>query len=244
MANERDSVRDEQTPSRPGVPTATADPAAAAEEATLPQKAKWNLSREAFEQFLSRLDTDREQAGERYEKIRRKLIKFFTWENCPHPEDHADEAINRLAKRIGDGEAIQDLNKYLYGVAHLILLETLKERQREQASLEQLSYLRPTSADTEADESALVCLKQCLERLSAESRELILQYYQEEKSARIESRQRLAEQLHIPLNALRNRTLRLREKLEHCVGRCLTRQQQSLERDESRISATDQMMEK
>jgi hypothetical protein len=50
-------------------------------------------------------------------------------------------------------------------------------------------------------------------------------YYAGEKRARIERRQRLAAQLGIEINALRNRALRLREKLETCVENCLRRPQ-------------------
>ncbi|HWC77001.1 MAG TPA: hypothetical protein VG778_06035, partial [Blastocatellia bacterium] len=65
------------------------------------------------------------------------------------------------------------------------------------------------------------CLKQCLGDLSPENRELILQYYQGDKSDKINNRKKIAEKLGTPLNTLRMRALRLRERLQTCVGECV-----------------------
>ena len=54
-----------------------------------------------------------------------------------------------------------------------------------------------------------------------DNRELILQYYQGEKGAKIENRKKLTVRFKIPLNTLRMRALRLREKLQVCVETCL-----------------------
>jgi hypothetical protein len=58
-------------------------------------------------------------------------------------------------------------------------------------------------------------------QLTPENRELLLTYYQEEKQAKIDSRRKFAENLNIPLNALRIRVFRLRETLRACVLACL-----------------------
>jgi DNA-directed RNA polymerase specialized sigma24 family protein len=65
------------------------------------------------------------------------------------------------------------------------------------------------------------CLERCLESLPAENRELILQYYLEEKRAKIDARKHLASQLGIPLNALRIRAHRIRGFLDQCVTGCM-----------------------
>ncbi|HET9532865.1 MAG TPA: hypothetical protein VFQ92_21095, partial [Blastocatellia bacterium] len=59
-----------------------------------------------------------------------------------------------------------------------------------------------------------------LQRLSPDNRELILQYYDKEKGAKIESRKQLAERLGISVNTLRMRALRIREYLQRCVENC------------------------
>ena len=66
------------------------------------------------------------------------------------------------------------------------------------------------------------CLQQCLGTLSSENRELILQYYQGEKSEKIRNRKQLTSRLGVPLNTLRMRALRLRERLQGCVEQCVS----------------------
>jgi len=50
---------------------------------------------------------------------------------------------------------------------------------------------------------------------------LIIEYYQGEKGAKIQNRKRLTERFGVPVNTLRMRALRLREKLQGCVEDCL-----------------------
>jgi len=199
---------------------------------------KWSLTPEAFEKLLDGLDADRERAGEKYQTLRLKLIKFFAWEGCAAPEDCADEAFNRLAKRLAEGEQIQDINRYVYGIARLLVLEDLKRRQRERIALEKLPATSHTAPDEAADQQTTICLRHCLQRLPPENHQLILRYYQGESRTRIENRQRLARDMNIPLAALRKRALRLREKLESCIAKCLKVKNA---RDDSEISATEEI---
>jgi hypothetical protein len=82
------------------------------------KRTKWALSKEALDGLLAALHADRTQAGVRYEQLRLKLVKFFTWERTTFPEERADEALNRLAKRMVEGESIGSVEAYLHGVAH------------------------------------------------------------------------------------------------------------------------------
>ena len=108
------------------------------------------------------------------------------------------------------------------GVARLLLLEILKNRQREQSALTEMGHASEVYAGPDDGEERVTCLRSCLRTLSSDSRELILQYYQGEKSEKIQNRKRLMERLGIPVNTLRMRTLRLRERLQGCVEECLT----------------------
>ncbi len=189
----------------------------------LPNNRKWSLTEEAFDRFLHCLDEDRDRAGEKYEDIRGGLVRFFEWRGCPFSEDRADETINRVAKKLGLGEEFRDIYTYVYGVARLVRLEALRESSRERTALEALPHNQIPHEESEDSQTALECLKRCLERLSPENREMIEGYYQGEKSAKIEHRKRLAENLALPLNALRIRACRIREKLQVCVGSCVDR---------------------
>jgi DNA-directed RNA polymerase specialized sigma24 family protein len=82
-------------------------------------------------------------------------------------------------------------------------------------------WLDEQGGERQLSERRLDCLERCLAELSPADRELIDQYYRGETRAKIENRRRLAEERGIPLNALRIRMLRIREKLEACVQRRL-----------------------
>jgi len=181
---------------------------------------KWALNQEAFDKLLVAFDVDRETAGRKYLEIRTNLTRFFEWRGCSFPEDHADETINRMAKRVFEGEAILNHSGYAMGVARLLLLEINKGRQREQSALAEIGAAPDIYVPEDDDESRLTCLRSCLQTLSPDNRELILQYYQGEKGEKIENRKKLLDRLGIPVNTLRMRALRLRERLQACVEEC------------------------
>jgi RNA polymerase sigma factor (sigma-70 family) len=188
-----------------------------------PQRRKWFLTQEAFDQFLSKLDLDRERAGEIYETLRRNLIQLFIWRGCRDPESHADETINRVIRKIDEGDEIRDLTSYAHGVARRLLLEVFKRQEREQIGIDELPPLAAQQEHEDEREHGVLCLRRCLNRLPEESRRLIVLYYQGEKSAKIENRKRLAESLSITSNALRYRAFDLRQRLEGCIDRCIER---------------------
>ena len=184
---------------------------------------EWSLTKEAFDKLLARMDADVELAGEKYLLTRRNLFRFFEGRGCRFAEEHADETINRVARRLAEGQEIHNLNGYLYGVARLVLLEVLGNREKEQKAVKEMSLqiVRPDPDETDETDQRLDCLTRCLNKLPDRGRELIVEYYQCEKGSKIENRQRLAAGLGIPLNALRSRAVRLREKLEACMSGCM-----------------------
>ncbi len=184
---------------------------------------KWVLKQDAFDKLLDSLGEDRESAGERYLEIRSNLVRFFEWRGSSFPEDHADETINRVAKRISEREEILNPASYCLGVARMLLLEINRERVREQRALSDLTSSMITSnqpEDSEEHEARIDCLRECLQQLSPDNRELILQYYHGDKGAKIDSRKKLSERLGIPVNTLRMRALRIREELQRSVENC------------------------
>lgn len=185
------------------------------------QNKPWVLTQNSLDQLLALLDPEREQAGKKYELTRCKLVKFFEWRGCRSPEELTDETLNRVARKIEAGEVIRNLHAYLGGVARLVWLESVKAHERERQALEQLPQVSVADADVDHTSRRLECFELCLAGLPANSRELIFDYHREEKSARIELRKRLAENLGIPLNALRIRAHRIRAELEECVADCL-----------------------
>jgi DNA-directed RNA polymerase specialized sigma24 family protein len=177
---------------------------------------RWALTQEAFDSLLDWLAPEREEAGRRYEIIRQRLIKIFSCRSCREPEDLADETINRVARKVGEVAKTYTGNPalYFYGVANKVHLESLKKKAMTPPPL-------PAPSTDEA-ERAQECLERCISRLTPENRRLVVQYYQEEKSAKIGHRQALADQFGIALNALRIRAHRIRITLRQCVQNCLT----------------------
>jgi len=182
---------------------------------------KWTLTQEAFDKLLVALGGDRDSAAQKYLEIRSNLVRFFEWRGCSFPEDHADETINRIAKRVGDGEEILNYSGYAMGVARLLLLEINKGRQREQLALAEIGPKSEVYEEPDDTESRLTCLRSCLQTLSTDNRDLILQYYQGEKGEKIQNRKKLMDSLGIPVNTLRMRALRVRERLQSCVEECV-----------------------
>ena len=179
-----------------------------------------SVSREAFDQMLAWLDSDRERAGKRYEEIRCGLIKIFVCQGCSDPEGLADETIDRVIHKVPEIAPNYAGNPALYfsGVARYILLE-YKNRI---AQLRLLPAAPPKQIGEDEDiEREYECLDRCIERLTPANRELIMEYYREEKRAMIENRKRLAESMGVTLNALRVRADRVRNSLEKCVANCL-----------------------
>jgi len=182
------------------------------------------LTAEEFAKLLDCLDGNRERAGEKYEELRRTLIRFFEWRGAPFPEEHADETFNRIARKLCEGIEIQNIGGYCYEVARRVCLEIFKGRDSKRVPLEEVASearVAEMSAEAVEKESRLECLEDCLRWIPAESRELIVEYYREEKRSRIDHRKVLAERLGLRRDALANRAQRVRDKLERCVAGCL-----------------------
>lgn len=176
------------------------------------------LTREALDSLLDYLGPDRSAAGERYEEIRGRLIRLFGWRGCDHADELADETINRVAEKIAAGVEIrsEDPFRYFCGVAHLVFKEILRREKRERTALEEVRHL-PPPPDPDAEDERLEWLRECMEALEDEQRTLILDYHRSDGSQRIKRRQAIAEQMAIPINALRIRVHRIRLRLEECV---------------------------
>src|SRR5215510_1850906 len=187
------------------------------------EKRRSELTQEALDRFLASLNPDRDLAGAKYLEVHKKLERFFEWRGCPSPPDHADEAITRTAQRIAQGDVISDPAMYVIGVARLLLLEINKEMEKERrVASGQVGFPQVSMPESEDPERRVECLRGCLEQIPADNRELILLYYEGEKSVKINNRKRLTDQLKVSVGTLRMRALRIRERLMLCVETCVS----------------------
>jgi DNA-directed RNA polymerase specialized sigma24 family protein len=185
------------------------------------KKKDWQLTQAAFDLLLAQLDPDRDTAGKKYEELRRKLVKFFGFWGSRHPEDLADKTITTAARKLLEGETIENLNGYMHGTARLIYKETV----RDEVGTREAMSRKPsdTRANQAKEEQRRSCHQRCLRRLPADEQDLIVRYYQGPKAP---DREGLAAQMGISLNLLRVSAFRIRKKLRDCLQQCL---QQTLE---------------
>jgi DNA-directed RNA polymerase specialized sigma24 family protein len=192
----------------------------------------WVLTTEAFDQLLGQLDADRERAGEKYERIRQKLMKFFKWRGCQSVEEYTDRTIDRVTRKIVEGADLHVSDPYLYfhGVALNVLREHWREPARELGALDELPAFdtpaqnpyeqQEQQAERLEKEQRLDCLNDCVRELSAVQLDLITRYHETEGLDKARRKQ-LADSLGLPMNALRIRAYRIRVGLETCVENCL-----------------------
>jgi DNA-directed RNA polymerase specialized sigma24 family protein len=195
------------------------------------RKKEMGLTQEAFNQFLRRLNSDREDAGIEYEILRRTLIIFFEQRGGLSPDDLADETINRIARILSEGKKIENINSYTLAVARNVLRENWRSPQRGETTIEELPLNRTPSSNPEESrqqlellkekEAQLECLKKCLKDLSVLDYSLIQEYHLTEHLRKKELRKKLADQEGISLNALRIRVHHIRAALEVCLKNCL-----------------------
>jgi DNA-directed RNA polymerase specialized sigma24 family protein len=179
-------------------------------------KVKSEITREKFASFLEWLSPGGEGAGEAYERLRYSLCTFFSLRGRPFADELADETINRVMLKAGE-EEIENKLAYCYGVARNVLRESWR-RDRRHADVEEVAdAAAPPAAQGFSNE----CLEKCLGELSPESRVLILDYFSEEKTAKIETRQRISERLETTQTALRARVSRLKHRLKLCIQECM-----------------------
>src|SRR5262245_4900538 len=125
-------------------------------------KKEWDTTQEAFERLLSWLDSDRDEAGRKYESIRQRLIRIFTCRGCGEAEDLADQTINRVTRKVEEIESSYLGNPalYFYGVAQKVHLEYLR--------LQHKRLPDPPALSDDDDEAEYECLDRCMQRLPLE----------------------------------------------------------------------------
>lgn len=181
---------------------------------------QWSATADDFGAFIEWLDAGTESGGQSYIDMHARLVGYFARKGCTAPDDLADETLTRVARRLQEEGAITDVAppQYCYIVARFVLLEYLRSADRKRGELAQDVGERRSDPDSDT-EDLLARLDECLDRLSAPDRELILSYYSGDGPSRIAMRRKLAAKHGVSLNALAIRASRLRERLRICFGR-------------------------
>ena len=182
--------------------------------------ANTQLTPENFEKLLSSLNPDRDLAGQELELLWLKMYEYFRARRCHCAEDLADETINRLARKLAEGEDVHDIMRYSHGLARLIWLEYLRKPDTNHVPLDErpVSSVSPTDQLQKQQENRFFLY--CLGQLPEEERTLIIAYWDNEGQVLHEVREKLAKSLGISLVALRIRVTRIKKKLEICLEKC------------------------
>ena len=182
-------------------------------------KTDWSLTAESFAKFLRWLSPDEEEAGRKYEEIRKKLVRFFTWRGCDIPEELFDWTVDRACRKIEPGvpECSGDALAFCFAVGRFVLQEYW--RRAKLVPLPEAMQLTQVNDPYGIDqnEQQRERLEKCLNRLDQRSRDLITRYYQGEGRERIRARKELASEVG-GVNALRIQVFRIRTKLRDWVS--------------------------
>ena len=182
---------------------------------------QWKLDASAFDRLLGTLAADRETASHEYEALRERLTCYFDWHGAPFPETLADETLDRIARKLQEGEQIENIHRYARAVARHVFQESSRRRARERAAVAEIGRAAEPVAPPDDRDVRLLCVQRCLERLPVESRALLLAYYEGKGRIHLEERRGLAERLGLSYSGLKMRAHRARGLLEECVRDCV-----------------------
>jgi DNA-directed RNA polymerase specialized sigma24 family protein len=170
-------------------------------------------SQEPFETLLAWLDPDRESAAMKYEIIHMGLTRIFISRGFGDAEDLADLTVDRVISLLPKiaNEYVGEPARYFHKVAHFIALEAWRRPEIATCEIPDKPSRESPVSDKYDDMMA------CLNLLSEEKRELIIEYYLYQGGKKIEHRQRMAKERDISVGALRSRAHHIRDALEACV---------------------------
>ena len=180
----------------------------------------------AFSLLLRRFDANEECAALKYEDLRFRLTQIMKWKGCYESDADAlaDEALDRVARKIEQGEQIENVKAYAMSVARFVLLE--HTRKRRELGVDELPEvpIHMNLDDIDGPDLRIQCLRKCLVEVSQNETDqrLIVGYYDTASEAKNkEIRRQLAEQYGLTATALKVKACRIRAKLERCINDCV-----------------------
>jgi len=179
------------------------------------------LTKERLDKLLLYLNSDRDRAGELYEILRLKLLQYFKRRSLAFAEELTDKTLDRLIRKIEEGEEILDVNRYCIGLARWIWREFQRNPEALDISSVELTDNSVTPSESLLRKERKAFYYHCLQELERDDRELIVEYSHYENMSHQEARRVIAMRRKISLTALRVRVTRIRKKLKACYADCL-----------------------
>jgi DNA-directed RNA polymerase specialized sigma24 family protein len=175
------------------------------------------VSSESFALLLAALGDTAKEQGIQYERLRSKLIFFFSRKLLPFPEDLADEVLDRLTHRISGGVLIASVPAFALGIARHVAQEQSGQKNPHQTMEEAFWDNVPAHLPTQNNEEKIVRMERCLKSLPRAESKLLRDYYLTLTAHPMQARQNLAESLGISANTLRQRVFLARQSLRACM---------------------------
>lgn len=186
-------------------------------------KYKYELVQGQFDAVLELLSNNREEAGDKYERLRLGLIRYFDIKGCHDPELLADETINRVAQKAAlfDRSRNTKPSAFFYGFAANVLAEYYRSGRKEVDLGDNQFAAAEDLPDEIVDDERMWCLQKCMARLSAMESALVIKYFAEEGSEKLAQRRKMCADLNCSPAALHTRVFRIKSTLKSCIGQCL-----------------------
>lgn len=178
------------------------------------------MNANSLETLLAALAPEEKDAASAYRSVHARLTRFFSLQDVADPAALADEVMDRLAASLvaRGAERIPSPGAFALGIARHLLQEETRRQIRERETVRE--WMAATRMeDATQTELAVRSLDRCLDRMPADRRELLRSYYAWTSGDKIGHHRRMAEELGLSANALRNRLQRARAELLACLRR-------------------------
>ncbi|MBK8465331.1 MAG: sigma-70 family RNA polymerase sigma factor [Chloracidobacterium sp.] len=192
-------------------------------------KARWTLTADALDLLIGAIQKDGLDATSEYIRTRSSLVRYFETNGTAVDADMlADETLDRVAKQLAEGKALElrGSRAYFFAVARLVLLENIR-RSRRFVSIDDPDNPTELANTTESvvedmydrikREIGLDAVVKCRDRLSGQEREILAIYDEGRGREKIDRRNALAEKLGKTKSTLIVAVSRIRTKIKDCV---------------------------
>ena len=171
------------------------------------------MTEESLKILLENLSSNMDEAAVGYTNLRNSLVRFFQLKGDADADEAADATLDRVALKLSQNTEIDNLTKYSFGVARLILLERLRITAKNKKAHD--GFYDKNIRDEAADYSIY---RECFGKLEQSEKEILKNYFAEmQSSALIIYREKLSVKYGISLNNLRLKVFRLRKRLDDCL---------------------------
>lgn len=173
-----------------------------------------------FAALLAALGNTAQEPGIHYERLRSKLIFFFSRKQLQFPEDLADEVLDRLTHRLSEGIKIASIPAFALGIARHVAQEQSAQKPHTQSMDGSFWDNVPAHLTTRSEEDEwdnITRMENCLKKLPKAEARLLRDYYLAASENPMQVHRNLADRLGVSANTLRQRAFLARQSLRACM---------------------------